>query len=32
MILISKLESIIKIKNFDKWLNAYKQNKYRGRR
>lgn len=31
MILKSRLESIIKIKNFNKWLNDYKRNKYRGK-
>lgn len=32
MILISKLEFIKKIKEYKKWLNDYKRNKYRGKR
>lgn len=32
MILTSRLESMNKIKAFNKWLKKYKANKYRGRR
>ena len=32
MILKSKLESMRKIEKFNKWLNNYKKNKYRGKR
>lgn len=32
MILTSKLESMNKIKEFNKWLNNWKRNKYRGKR
>lgn len=31
MILTSKLESMNKIKEFNKWLNDWKRNKYRGK-